>query len=224
MRMRGIFLNFLARLVYHDAEILRLLGVIGSQTICSNLLWVSLSLLNYERAQDVEFFWTQVDSVTADIDDSLLEINAQFWSLDFGEGRIGGGPSHCRPDACQQFTDGEGFCDIVIRPRIERENLVLLRVSDGDRDNRSTKGQSNLAANLKSAHARHVYSQENQIWTVPSDCRDGLFAILAIAGERHTQDPTDLRFVVDHENGCIVHRLCTVCTRTTTFSAVSVML
>jgi len=42
-----------------------------------------------------------VDSVTADIDDSLLEINAQFWSLDFGEGLIGGGPSHCRPDACQ---------------------------------------------------------------------------------------------------------------------------
>jgi hypothetical protein len=80
-----------------------------------------------------------VDLVTADIDDSLLKINAQFWSLDFGEGLIGGGPSHCRPDACQQFTDGEGFYDIVIRPRVERENLVLLRVSDGDRDNRALK-------------------------------------------------------------------------------------
>jgi hypothetical protein len=140
MRMRGIFLNFLAQLVYHDAEILRLLGVIGSpDNLQQSPMGERLSLLNYERAQDVEFFWTQVDSVTADIDDSLLEINAQFWSLDFGEGLIGGGPSHCRPDACQQFTDGEGFYDIVIRPRVERENLVLLRVSDGDRDNRALK-------------------------------------------------------------------------------------
>ena len=140
MRMRGIFLNFLAQLVYHDAEILRLLGVIGSpDNLQQSPMGERLSLLNYERAQDVEFFWTQVDSVTADIDDFLLEIHAQFWGLDFGEGLIGGGPSHCRPDACQQFTDGEGFYDIVIRPRIERENLVLLRVSDGDRDNRALK-------------------------------------------------------------------------------------
>ena len=28
--MRGIFLDFLAQLVYHDAEVLGLLGVIGS--------------------------------------------------------------------------------------------------------------------------------------------------------------------------------------------------
>jgi len=118
MRMRGIFLNFLAQLVYHDAEILRLLGVIGSpDNLQQSPMGERFSLLNDQRAQDVEFFWTQVDSVTADIDDSLLKINAQFWSLDFGEGLIGGGPSHCRPDACQQFTDGEGFYDIVIRPR-----------------------------------------------------------------------------------------------------------
>jgi hypothetical protein len=31
MKMRGIFLNFLAQLVYHDAEILRLPCVVGSQ-------------------------------------------------------------------------------------------------------------------------------------------------------------------------------------------------
>lgn len=87
IRIRGIFLNFLAQLVYHDAEILRLLGVVGSpDNLQQSPMGERLSLLNYERVQDVEFFWTQVDSVTADIDDSLLEINAQFWSLDFGEG------------------------------------------------------------------------------------------------------------------------------------------
>jgi hypothetical protein len=87
MRMRGIFLNFLAQLVYHDAEILRLLGVIGSpDNLQQSLMSKRLSLLNDQRPQDVEFFWTQVDSVTVDIDGSLLEINPQFWSLDFWEG------------------------------------------------------------------------------------------------------------------------------------------
>jgi len=231
MRTRGIFLNFLAQLVYHHAKILRLLCVIGSpDNLQQSPMGQRLSLLNYERAQDVEFFRTQVDSVTADIDDSLLKVNAQFRSLDFGEGLIGGGPSHCRPDACQQFADSEGFYDIVIRPRIERENLILLRVSDGDHDNRPTERQSNFAADLESAHARHIYIQENQVWTVPNDCRDRLFAILcldyliAITGERYAQDPTNLRFVVDHENGCIVHWSCTVCTWTKTSSAVPVML
>src|SRR5258708_9630816 len=109
MRMRGIFLNFLAQLVYHDAEILRLLGVIGSQdNLQQSLMSKRLSLLNDQRPQDVEFFWTQVDSVTVDIHDSFLEIHGEFWSFDFREGLFGSGSSQGRPDACQQFTDGEG--------------------------------------------------------------------------------------------------------------------
>ncbi len=171
-----------------------------------------LSLLNHKETQYFEFFGTQVDSLAADIDNSFFKIHGQFRSLDFGKRLFGSGTSQRCSNARQQFSDGKRLYDIIVRPRIQSDNLVMLQVADCHHDNGSFKGQSNLAASLKPAHVRHVYIQKNQIGALADNHFDGLLAVLrlydviAVAGERRRQDPTDLRLVVNYENGCIVHR------------------
>src|SRR6267143_2243484 len=171
-----------------------------------------LSLLNHKKTQYVEFFGAQVDSLAADIDDSFLKIHAQFRSLDFGKRLFGSGTSQRCLNARQQFSDRERFYDVIVRPRIQSDNLVMFRVADCHHDNGPFKGQSNLAASLKPTHTRHVHIQKNQIGTLPDDPLDGLLAVLclydvvAITGKSCSQHASDLRLVVDHENGCVVHR------------------
>src|SRR5260370_34124371 len=169
-----------------------------------------LSLLNHEKAQYVEFFWAQVDSLAADLDHPSLKIDLQFRSLDFGERLFGSGTSQRCSNARQQFSDCERFYDVIVRSRIQSDNLVMFRVADRHHDNRPFKRQSNLAASLKPTHVRHVYIQKNQIGAVPDNHFDGLLAVLrlydviAVAGERRAQEATDLRLVVNHPNGYLV--------------------
>src|ERR1700724_824586 len=211
--MRGIFLDFLAQLIYHHTEVFCFLGVIRSPDgLQQPLMGKRLSFVNYESAQDVKFFGSQVDSLTTNVHDSSLEIDTQFRGIDFRKRFFGTETSQRGSNARQQFSHRKGFYDVIVRARIQCDNLVLFGVADRDHDNRALKGQSNLGASLEPAHDRHVYIQENQIRFLPNDRLDGFLAILrldyviAIAGERGSQDPTDLRLVVDHENGLVVHR------------------
>src|SRR5690349_3274007 len=179
-----------------------------------------LSLSNHKKTQYVEFFGTQVDSLAADIDYLSLKMHAQFRGFDFGKRLFGSGASQRSSNARQQFSDCEGFYGVVVRPRIQSDNLVMFRVADCHHDNGPFKGQSNLATSLKPTHARHVHIQKNQIRALPDDHLDSLLAVLclhdvvAITGKSSSQDTSDLRLVVDHENGCIVHRsVAFLCTR-----------
>src|SRR5713101_2226457 len=121
-----------------------------------------------------------MDSLSTRLNDSFLEIDGQFWSLNFGEWLSRAGASQRSPNARQQFSDCERFYDVVVRPRIQGNNLVVFRVADCHHDNGSFKGQSNLAAGLKSGHVRHVYIQENQIGTLTDDHFDGRLAVLRL--------------------------------------------
>src|SRR5258708_35962347 len=139
-----------------------------------------LSLLNHKKTQYVEFFATQVDSLAADIDYSFLKIHAQFRSLDFGERLFRSGTSQRCSNARQQFSDCERFYDVIVRPRIQSDNLVMFRVADRHHDNGPFKRQSNLAASLKPTHVRHVYVQKKQIGAVADNHFDGLLAVLRL--------------------------------------------
>src|SRR5207248_3617575 len=108
-----------------------------------------LSLLNHKKTQHVEFFGTQVDSLAVDIDHPFLKIHAQFRGLDFGKRLFGSGASQRSSNARQQFSDCERFYDVVVRSRIQSDNLVMFRVADCHHDNGPFKGQSNFATSLK---------------------------------------------------------------------------
>src|SRR3984893_487344 len=170
-----------------------------------------LSLLNHKKTQYIEFFGTQVNSLAAHMDHSLLKIHAQFRSLDFGNRLFGSRTSQRCTNARQQFSDCERFYNVIVRPRIQSDDLVMFRVADRHHDNGPFKGRSNLAASLKPTHARHVHIQKNEIGTLPDDPFDGLLAVLclydvvAITGESCSQDAPDLRLALDHPNGLIIY-------------------
>jgi hypothetical protein len=44
-------------------------------------------------------------------------------------------PSHNRFDPCKQLFEGEGFCDVIIRPRLEDLYLIFYLPSGGDYQN-----------------------------------------------------------------------------------------
>src|ERR1700675_5084531 len=116
-----------------------------------------LSFLSYESAQDVKFLGSQVDSLSTHFHVPFLEIDAQFWSLNFGERLCRSGASQCSSNARQQFSDCERFYHVIVRPGIQGKNLVLLRISDRDHDDGCAEAQSQLATSLQPAHFRHVY-------------------------------------------------------------------
>src|SRR5229473_3575350 len=208
-----VFLNFLAQLIYYHAEVFCFFAVIRPpDSLQQPLMRERLPLLNDESAQDVEFFGSQVNSLTTNVHDSSLEIDTQFRTLDLRKRLLRREASEPGSNARQQFSDRKRFYDVIVRPRIQGDNFILFGVADRYHDYRSLIRQANLAAGLQPAHARHVYIQKNQIGALPDDHVDGLLAVLclyhvvAAGGKRRSQDAADLRFVVDHENGCMVHR------------------
>jgi hypothetical protein len=81
--MRRILLELLAQLVDYHAKVFRFLAVIRPPNRLQHpLMGKRLPLLKDERAQDVEFFGSQMNSLTPNLHDSSLEINTQFRGLD----------------------------------------------------------------------------------------------------------------------------------------------
>ncbi len=210
--MRRILLDLFTQLVDYHAEVLRGLTIIRPPNRLQHpLMRKRLPLLNDESAQDVEFLGSQVNSLATNVHDSSLEIDTQFRSLDLGKRLLRSEAPERGANARQQFSDGKRFYDVIVRPRIQGDDFVSFGVADRYHDDRPLVRQANLAAGLQPAHTGHVDIQENQIGALPDDHVDGLRAVLclqdlvAVTGKRGSQDATDLRFVVDHENGSIVH-------------------
>src|ERR1700686_2974801 len=162
--MRRVFLNFLAQLIYYHAEVLCFLAMIRPPDGLQHpLMRKRLPFLHDERAQDIEFFGSQVNSLTTNVHDSSLEIDAQFRRLDLRKRLLRREAPKRGSNARQQFSDRKRLYDVIVRSRIESNNLILFGVADRYHDDRSFIRQANLAARFQPAHARHVYIQENQI-------------------------------------------------------------
>jgi len=115
--MRGVFLDLLPQLVYHHAKVFRFLAVIRPpDRLQQSLMSKRISFLHNKSAQDVKFLGSQVDSLPAHVHAPFLEIDAQFWSLNFGEMLSRAGASQCSSNAGEQFSDCERFYNVIIRP------------------------------------------------------------------------------------------------------------
>src|ERR1700751_5242914 len=104
-----------------------------------------------------------MDAPATHVDYSSLKIDTQLRAFELRKRFFRTGPSQGRSDACQGFPHRERFYDVIISSGIERENLVLFRISDSDHDDGTGEGQSNLTACFKPAHSGHVHIQQNQI-------------------------------------------------------------
>src|SRR5438552_16418421 len=106
-------------------------------------------LLSDEKSQDIEFFGTEMDALATHVHYSSLKIDTQLRTFELRKRFFRTGPSQGRSDARQEFSHCKGFYDVIVRPGIKRENLVPFRISDGDHNDGTREGQSNLAACLK---------------------------------------------------------------------------
>src|SRR5436190_12742605 len=131
-------------------------------------------LLSDEKSQHVEFFGTEMDALTTHLHYSSLKIDTQLRAFELRKRFFRTGPSQGRSNTCQEFAYCEGFYDVIVGSGIESMNLVLFRISDGDHDDRTSEGQSNLAACFKPAHAGHVHIQQNQVRVLAHNHFDGL--------------------------------------------------
>ena len=174
-------------------------------------------LLSDEKSQNIEFFGTEMGALATHVDYPSLKIDTQLPAFELRKRLFRTGPSQGRSDACQEFAHCEGFYDVIVGPGIEGENLVLLRISDGDHDDRTSEGQSNLAACLQPAHAGHVHIQQNQSGVLAHNHFDGFLSVLrqydviAVTRKRGSQDATNLRLVVHHEDRCVGHSYTSAC-------------
>jgi len=71
--------------------------------------------LNHEKTQKIEFFETQLDFLTEDIDHPLVEIHFQFWSVDFRKRLFRSAASQRSANAGQQFSDSERLHNHIVR-------------------------------------------------------------------------------------------------------------
>src|ERR1700739_3983625 len=90
-----------------------------------------LPLLTYESPEDVEFLRGQVDTLTANFDRSFFEIDHQFREIDFRKSAMRTESSQSGSDMRAQFFHGEGLHDVIVRPRVERDNFVTPPTADG---------------------------------------------------------------------------------------------
>ena len=107
------------------------------------------------------------------------------------------------PQARQQFAGAEGLGHIIIRPVVERRDLVLLAVAHREHDHRH---MAPLAQALEHGDALHVRQPEVEQHHVGRALRGLGDAFLAGGGFRdavavrlqaHAQQPAHLQFVVD---------------------------
>ena len=83
-----------------------------------------------------------------------LGVHDQGAAGELGGLRRGGGPlAQSRPDAGQQFFDGEGLGDIVVRPGVQAGHLVHHCVTGGEHDNRRLTFPPQTAEHLHAGHA-----------------------------------------------------------------------
>ena len=117
-------------------------------------------------------------SLSSNVHYSSPEIDSQLRAFELRRRFVRFGPSQGRSDGRQKFPYGKGFYDVIIRTGIERENLVLFRISDGHHDDWPGEGQSNLAACLKPGHTGHIHIQQNQIRMLENNRFDGILPLL----------------------------------------------
>ena len=81
----------------------------------------------------------------------------------------GGGGGHGHPADVglhpgHQLPDGEGFCDIVVRPQLQAQHLVLLLLPGGEHENGGGgAGLPDFFAHLKAAQPGQHQVQQNEV-------------------------------------------------------------
>ena len=74
------------------------------------------------------------------------------------------GTAQYRPHTRHQFPQAEGFDDIVIRPHLQPDDPIYLRITGGQIDNRSFSQLTDSPEELETTAVRETDIQQNERW------------------------------------------------------------
>src|SRR5215472_16340916 len=208
----GVLFDFLPELVYYNAQVFGFFGVVRAPNgLQKPFMCKRLSLLHNQDAQNLKLLGAKVYPLAPNVDDPFFQIDTQFRSFHLRQWFVDRDTSKRCPDSSKELAYGKRLYNVIVRARIKRANLVLFGVAHRHHDDWPFEGQSNLAAGFEAAHAGHINVQKDQGWMLLKYGGDSVFPvfgfnnIVPITGKSGSKHPTNLRLVVDDQNGCVFH-------------------
>ena len=119
-----------------------------------------------------------------------------------GRSRVADG----RADPCQQLTGSKRLCEIIIRARIQRLDLVSFMRPGGDDHDRHLRPAPDLAQNLHPVHVRKAQIENDHIRTVRGDhalshrARAGEQDVIIVRREHRLHEVADGLLVFNYQN------------------------
>ncbi len=110
------------------------------------------------------------------------------------------------PQPRQQFAGAEGLGHIVIRPIVERGNLVLFAVAHGKHDHRHAAPLAQALEYRDTFHIRQAKVEDHHVrrplcgFGNPLLAGRGFRNAVAVGLQAYAQQTADLAFVVDHQS------------------------
>src|SRR4029077_10498149 len=95
-----------------------------------------LALIGNQMLEDVEFLWSEVYFMAADRQLRVLKIQCQLFRNKKWQRLTGSVSSQSGTNSRQRLFDTEGLVHIIVRPGIDCEHFVALRVSNREHDDR----------------------------------------------------------------------------------------
>ena len=108
---------------------------------------------------------------------------------------------------CNQLARAERFCHVVVAADFEAENAIDFLVARRQEKDRGIRGFPDLPADFEPIHLRHADVEHDQFVDIAVELAQRLLAVLRDRDrhsrflERKAHDVTDMRVIVDDENG-----------------------
>ena len=106
-----------------------------------------------------------------------------------------------------QFARAERLCHVIVAADLKSENAVDLLVAGRQEQDRRIRRLPDLAADFEAVHLRHADVEHDEFVDFAVELAQRLLAVLR-GGNRHSgffkreaHDVTDMRVVIDDENG-----------------------
>ncbi|RMS17587.1 hypothetical protein ALP75_205531 [Pseudomonas syringae pv. actinidiae] len=116
-------------------------------------------------------------------------------------------PEQC-PDPGQKFLNAERLGHVIVGPGVQRLDFLHLAGAHREHQYRHGGPLAKLAQHLLTVHVRQPQVQHQQVRFVqcrlsqPLRSGRGLQHLVALRDQADAQELANLRFVVDHQNGC----------------------
>ena len=213
LRLGGVFFDFPADVGHvHPEDLVVAAGPGAPQLLDDEIIRQDLACVFAQQGHDAELAEGEMDVFPADTDLVLVVVDDQLSHRigavpgDFIVAGDGAGVADGGADPGQELVRAEGLGEVVVRPQIQRGDLVPLVGAGGDHHHRQAGPTAQAAENVQAIHVRQAEVQNDQIGTVGGDHGKrllaglGLHGLIAIVIENRGNEVRDALLILDYQN------------------------